>query len=116
MRLDAGTRLPGEVSERWLVEEVSKAMQERVGPVLVTGPVGAMPVTTLYADPAMREPREPPTEQLQVHLRCIDLLCVFALSRSGGGRESNQQAVLFADQSVQQWRDVVRTTTLALYP
>ncbi len=116
MRLDAGTRLPGEVSDRWLVEEVSRAMQERVGPVLVTGPVGATPVTTLYGDPAKREPRDPPTEQLQVQLRCIDLLCVFALSRSEGGRESNRQAVLFADQSVQQWRDVVRTTTLALFP
>ena len=73
-------------------------------------------VTTLYSDPARREPQEPPTEQLQLDLRCIDLLCVFAVSRSRDGRESNQQSVLFADMSVQQWRNVVRETTLALYP
>ena len=44
------------------------------------------------------------------------LIVPTAIAGSGGGRESNRQAVLFADQPVQQWRDVVRTTTLALYP
>ena len=116
VRLEADTRLPVEVSDRWLVEEVSGAIRERVGPLQVSGPIGATAVTTLYSDPARREPQEPPTEQLQLDLRCIDLLCVFAVSRSRDGRESNQQAVLFADMSVQQWRNVVRETTLALYP
>jgi tRNA A-37 threonylcarbamoyl transferase component Bud32 len=115
MRLDARATLPGGVSDRWLVDEVSHAMREQLGPLLVTGPVGATPVTTLYGDPELRDPREPPTEQVQLGLRCIDLLCVFAVSRNSSGRQSNRQAVLFADMSIQQWRDTVRTTTRALY-
>jgi len=116
LQLDAGAELPAEVSGRWLVEEVSEAMREQLGPLLVTGPIGATPVTTLYGDPALREPPEPPTERLQLGLRCIDLLCVFAVTRNSGGRQANQQAVLFADMSSRQWRDIVRTTTRALYP
>ena len=91
-------------------------MREQLGPLLVTGPIGATPVTALYGDPALREPPEPPTERLQLGLRCIDLLCVFAVTRNSGGRQANQQAVLFADMSSRQWRDIVRTTTRALYP
>ena len=42
------------------VEEVSEAMREQLGPLLGTGAIGATPVTTLYGDPALREPPEPP--------------------------------------------------------
>jgi tRNA A-37 threonylcarbamoyl transferase component Bud32 len=116
MRLAANIELPEEISGRWLVEEVSQAMRERLGPLQVTGPIGATPVRTLYGDPALREPRGPAEEKLQLGLRCIDLLCVFAVTRSAGGRQANQQAVLFPDMSAQQWRDIVRSTTQALYP
>ncbi len=116
VRLAAGAQLPGEISGRWLVAEVSEAMRERLGPLRVSGPVGATPVTTLYADPARREQQGPAPEQLQLDLRCVDLLCVFAVTRNWQGRQANQQAVLFPDMSVQQWRDIVRTTTRALYP
>ncbi len=116
VRLAAGAQLPGEISGRWLVAEVSAAMRERLGPVRVSGPVGATPVTTLYADPARRQPQGPAPEQLRLDLRCVDLLCVFAVTRNWQGRQANQQAVLFPDMSVQQWRDIVHTTTRALYP
>ena len=82
----------------------------------ISGPVGATPVTTLYADPARRQPQGPAPEQLRLDLRCVDLLCVFAVTRNWQGRQANQQAVLFPDMSVQQWRDIVHTTTRALYP
>ncbi|MEE4145886.1 MAG: serine/threonine-protein kinase, partial [Halieaceae bacterium] len=116
VRLAAGAQLPAEISGRWLVAEVSEAMRERLGPLRVSGPVGATPVTTLYADPARRQPQGPASEQLQLDLRCVDLLCVLAVTRNWQGRQANQQAVLFPDMSVQQWRDIVRTTTRALYP
>jgi hypothetical protein len=90
-------------------------MSERIGPVRVTGPIGATPVTTLYADPALRDSREP-AERVQLVLRCVELLCVFAVTRSAEGLQANQQALLFPDMSAQQWRDIVRTTTMALYP
>lgn len=116
VRLAAGARLPDEISGRWLVAEVSEAMRERLGPLRVSGPVGATPVTTLYADPARREPQGPAPEQLRLDLRCVDLLCVFAVTRDWQGRQANQQAVLFPDMSVQQWREIVHTTIRALYP
>jgi hypothetical protein len=116
VRLAAGAQLPGEISGRWLVAEVSAAMRDRLGPVRVSGPVGATPVTTLYADPARRQPQGPAPEQLRLDLRCVDLLCVFAVTRNWQGLQANQQAVLFPDMSVQQWRDIVHTTTRALYP
>jgi hypothetical protein len=91
-------------------------MREQLGPLRVSGPVGATPVTTLYADPARREPQGPAPEQLRLDLRCVDLLCVFAVTRDWQGRQANQQAVLFPDMSVQQWREIVHTTIRALYP
>ena len=90
-------------------------MRERLGPLRVTGPIGATPVTTLYADPVLREPGSP-AQELHLGLRCVDLFCVFAVTRNWQGRQANQQAVLFPDMSVQQWSDIVRSTTLALFP
>ncbi len=116
VRLASGAELPGEISGRWLVAEVSEAMREQVGPLWVSGPVGATPVTTLYADQSRRVPQGPAPEQLRLDLRCVDLLCVFAVTRHWQGQQANQQAVLFPDMSVQQWRDIVHTTTRALYP
>jgi hypothetical protein len=114
--LSDNAELPGEISSLWLVHEVTRAMTERLGPLWVTGPVGATPATTLYANPTMREPHGPVTEQLTLGLRCMDLICVFAVTRNWQGREANGQGVLFPDMSARQWRDVVRTTTQALYP
>ncbi len=116
MRLAQGTELPAEISSRWLVQQVTLAMRERLGPLRVTGPIGATPVTTLYADRAQRESRARVAEQLQLGLRCVDLLCVFAVTRNWQGQQFNEQAVLFPDMSARQWREIVRTTTLALYP
>jgi hypothetical protein len=116
LRLAADAQLPVDISGPWLVAEVSQAMRERLGPLRVSGPVGATPVTTLYADPARREPPGPAPEQLRLDLRCVELLCVFAVTRQWQGHQANQRAVLFPDMSVQQWRDIVHTTTRALYP
>ncbi len=115
LRVAAGAQMPVEISSRWLVEEVTVAMREQLGPLRVTGPVGATPVTTLYADPALREPILP-AQELELGLRCLDLFCVFAATRHWQGQQTNQQAVLFPDMSEQQWSDIVRSTTLALFP
>jgi tRNA A-37 threonylcarbamoyl transferase component Bud32 len=115
VRVAAGAEMPVGISSRWLVEKVTGAMRERLGPLQVTGPIGATPVTTLYADPVLREPGSP-AQELHLGLRCVDLFCVFAVTRNWQGQQANQQAVLFPDMSVQQWSDIVRTTTLALFP
>ena len=115
VRVAAGAEMPAGISSRWLVEEVTGAMRERLGPLQVTGPIGATPITTLYEDPVLREPGSP-AQELHLGLRCVDLFCVFAVTRNWQGQQANQQAVLFPDMSVQQWSDIVRTTTLALFP
>jgi hypothetical protein len=115
LRLAATAELPREISGRWLVAQVSDAMREQLGPLRVSGPVGATPETTLYADPARRTEARPIVEKMQLGLRCVEVFCVFAVTRSWQGQQTNQQAILFADMTPQQWRDIVRTTTLALY-
>jgi hypothetical protein len=115
LRLATNAELPEEISGRWLVQEVIRAVTERLGPLRVTGPIGATPVTTLNSSAARGGEAETP-ELLQLDLRCADLFCVFAVSRNWQGQQANQQAVLFPDMSARQWQDIIRSTTLALYP
>jgi hypothetical protein len=116
LRLVPGVRLPEGVDSRWLVREVTAAVSEQLGPLRVTGPVGATPVTTLYSDPARQSPAGPPPERMQLDLRCMEMLCVLALSRLTGDSQTNHQAVLFPDMSRRQWRDIVQASARALYP
>jgi predicted Ser/Thr protein kinase len=114
LRLVTSAGLPEEISSRWLVGEVSRAVAERLGPLRVTGPVGATPVTTLNTARA-RDGETEAAERLQLGLRCVDLFCVFAVSRNNQAQRYSQQAVLFPDMPIRQWRDTIRSTTLALY-
>jgi len=116
LRLSPGADLPAAISSRWLVEQVTEVAAERLGPLRVSGPVGVIPVTTLYATPHSLEPEGPAQEQLQLDLRCLDTICVLAMTRTSRGQQSNRQAMLFTDMAIGQWRDIVRTTTRALYP
>ena len=109
--------LPEAISSRWLVEQVALVVNERMKPILITGPPGVPhnPVISTGRQ-ALATQSDDADEQLNFGLRCMDMLCVFAVSRSWQGRQANQQTVLFADMSEQQWRDIVRSTTQALYP
>jgi hypothetical protein len=114
-RLASGVQLPRGLSRIWLVEEVSGAVSTRLGPLRVTGPIGATPVTTLRTDRVLGAASAP--EQLELGLRCEQLLCVFvAARRTALGERINRQAVLFPDMSLQQWQEIVRETAKALYP
>jgi eukaryotic-like serine/threonine-protein kinase len=116
LRLDTEAALPEEISGRWLVEQVALAAGEQVGPMQLTGPPGIpLAPTALSARPEQPQ-LAPVQEQLQFGLRCIDLMCVFAVTRNWDGQRANQQAVLFPDMPAEQWRDIVRSTTRALYP
>jgi len=112
LRLGADSELPDQISSDWLVGEVKRALREELGPIHVLSPTGAERSDTLYASGDL--PPEP-EERLQLSLRCIEGLCVFAASRERAGVHSNQQALLFPDMPVQQWRDIVHSTTRALY-
>jgi eukaryotic-like serine/threonine-protein kinase len=116
LRLATGASLPDEISARWLVEQVALAAGDQLGPLQLTGPPGIpLGPATLSARREGVEPA-PAEERLRFGLRCVDLLCVFAVTRDWQGQQVNQQAVLFPDMSVEQWRDIVRATTRALYP
>ena len=116
LHLGQRARLPAEISAPWLVREVIGGVRERLGPVRVSGPIGASPVTTISSRDFGRDSVAAPDEQLELGLRCVELLCVFAVTRTFGEQQANGQAVLFPDMSLQQWRNIVRSTTAALYP
>jgi eukaryotic-like serine/threonine-protein kinase len=108
--------LPLEISRSWMVSEVKKALNGRFANLRVVGPVGAAPRTTLYSGGEPKPWRESPEQVFRMALRCVEGLCVFAISREQAGERFHQQSVLFPDMSLQQWRDIVHSTTLALYP
>jgi len=115
LRLGMQADLPEDISSRWLVQEVTAAVSEELGPLRVSGPIGATPVTTISSDTARGE-QPAPVERVELGLRCMELLCVFAMTRISGGQQSNRQAVLFPDMSLTQWSEIVRATAGDLYP
>jgi hypothetical protein len=112
----AQCNLPVEVSRTWLVDEVKHTLTEQLGSLRVVGPVGAAPRTVLYSRGAPEHVLTEPEQVFQIALRCATGLCVLAISREHAGQRFHQQSVLFPDMSIQQWRDIVQSTTLALYP
>ena len=112
LRLGADSELPEQVSTDWLVGEAKLALRQELGTILVLSSTGAERNATLYTSDG---PPPEPEERLQLSLRCIEGLCVFAASRAHAGGHANQQAVLFPDMPVEQWRDIVHSATRALY-
>ena len=107
--------LPRKVSRDWLVEQVRDVLAEQLGHIRVVGLIGAFPITVIYAGGEPTNWNETATVDVDITLRCVEKLCVFAVGREQGGRRYSQRSVLLADMSVQEWRDIVRDTTLALY-
>lgn len=107
--------LPREVSRTWLVEEVKRTLRGRFTHLKIMGPVGGEPRTVYYSGGEPKNWLESPEQAFQIALRCIEGLCVFAISREQAGERFHQQSVLFPDMTFQQWRDIVHNTTLALY-
>jgi hypothetical protein len=115
LRMGAQADIPEDISSRWLVQEVTAAVSEQLGPLRVSGPIGATPVTIISSDTARGE-QPAPAERVELGLRCMELLCVFAMTRISGEQQANGQAVLFPDMSLAQWREIVRATAGGLYP
>jgi len=113
--VDQDIELPPEISRAWLIEEVKRALRKRFTHLEIQGTVGAEPKTVYYSGGEPENWRESPEQAFEVALRCIEDLCVFAISREQAGERFHQQSVLFPDMSFQQWRDIVHDTTLALY-
>ncbi|MEM1152571.1 MAG: serine/threonine-protein kinase [Pseudomonadota bacterium] len=114
LQVDESISLPHEFSASWLVDTVGDAVQERRGSVQITGPIGATPVTA-FSSRLSQKTSQTPRESLTLGLRCDSSFCVLALSRELQGTQYYEQAILFPDMPVAQWRDVIRATTLALY-
>lgn len=109
------TSLPRQISRDWLVEQVRDSLALQLGHLRIIGPIGAYPKTVMYSGGEPENWNEAPGMAVAMALRCVDELCVFAVSREQAGARVSRQGVLLADMSVPQWRDVVRDTTLALY-
>lgn len=102
---------PHEVSELWIVEQIKATVSGEVGEILVTGPVGATPVRTLFAT----RQEHVPDEQLSVSLRCPGPWCLLSVSRRAEDLLVSRQAVLLSDMSTEHWRQTIQSVTLDLY-
>ncbi len=109
------TFLPREISTDWLVKQVRDTLLTQLGHLRVIGPIGAFPRTTLYARGEPENWNEAPEMAVGMTLRCAANVCVFTVSREQAGEQLSRQGVVLANMSVQEWRDAVRNTTLALY-
>jgi serine/threonine protein kinase len=107
--------LPLGVSSDWLVEQVRDALVMQLGNLRVIGPVGAFPLTRVYSDGEPENWNEAPDMDVVMALRCVENLCVFSISREQAGERFSAQGVVMANMPVEEWRDAVRNTTLALY-
>lgn len=107
--------VPQGMNRQWLLGEVKAALGEQLGELYVIGPVGAGKATTLYSESAQQNLPSHPDQVFKTGLRCVEDLCVFAIIREQDGKVFNRQGVMFADMSLQQWQDIVRTATRALY-
>jgi serine/threonine protein kinase len=112
---NAATLPPG-ISSRWLLDQVKQAMQTRLGRLRIVGPVGAEPKRIFYSRGEPSNWNEHSPQIVGIDLRCSARFCILAMSREEDGQRFHQQQVLFPDMSRQQWLDIVRGTTLALYP
>jgi serine/threonine protein kinase len=106
--------LPEGVSVEWLVAEVKAMVSGHLGPILVTGPVGATPVRTLYT--RGRSPAAvPPAERYGIGLRCSEEFCLLGLSRERNGQHFAGRAMLFPDRPLFEWRAAVSQAAEELF-
>ena len=110
LRFSTDIDIPPEISSRWLVEQVKLALAEQLGEVHITGPMGAG--SRFYSSEGQQGDTQ---ERLQVALRCVADLCVFAATREQSDEQHTRQGLLFPDMPLSQWRDVVHGTTNALF-
>jgi len=110
-QVTAARGLPSEVTMHWLVEQLKQVASTELGPIVVSGPVGATATRTFYS--SAREPKA--DEQLSVSLSCRDSLCLLTLARQRGASHRSVQAMIFPDVSLAEWAGIVRSTATGLY-
>lgn len=115
-KIDQGVLLPRGVSNAWLLEQVKLALREQLGTMRVVSEVGADPVTSLYSRGRPKEFWLQPEQTFDIALRCVKGICVFSIRRDVAGTRYNRRDLLLADVPIEQWRDIVRETTLSLFP
>ncbi len=106
--------VPETLSIEWLVDELKQALGHHLGPMLVTGPVGATPRTTIYT--RGRSPADQPArERFTVGLRCDEQICLLGLARERDRRRFTGSAMLFPDQQPLEWRLAVERAVRDLF-
>jgi len=110
-QVNAATSLPSEVTLPWLVEQLKQAASTELGPIVVSGPIGATATPTFYS--SARAPKI--DEQLSVSLRCRDSICLLTLARQRGASRRSVQTMIFPDSSLAEWAGTVRSTATRLY-
>lgn len=116
LQVDGNIDPPEELSRRWLVEQVRAVAEDKLGPLRVTGPVGATPLSTLYGDDPVVQ--DAGSEKLLIELRCAQPFCVLDLRRQAAavGGILTEQLMLFHDASALRWQQDIRSAAQKLYP
>ena len=115
VRMVAAAALPEQLSIALLVNEFTRALDNHLGPLLITGPMAATPVTTGYT--RGRSPASaPPRERYQMAVRCSVDFCLLGLVRQGESRRHTGQAILRPEAPLVDWRSAVHRAAEQLFP
>ncbi len=115
--VDTAAEFPKEISSRWLVGEIEKAVGDQRTKVSVAGGLAAKTNKTFYSrglDTGPDNDRESAPLRILSELRCIDQLCLLVLAIEKEGLRLTGQEAIFASMPISQWNEAVRSLTLAL--
>jgi len=115
--VDTAAELPKEISSRWLVGEIEKAMTDQLAKVSVEGGLAARANRTFYSKGLSAGPdydRESVPLRIFSELRCVDQLCLLVLAIEKEGLRMTGQEAIFTNMPIAQWNEAVRSSTLAL--
>jgi eukaryotic-like serine/threonine-protein kinase len=114
IRLSGTKGMPQGFSRQWLIDEVKLALSDRVGRLRVVGDFGADDVPLVYAVQPVAQKVWTAEQVFKVGIRCQGELCVFTVQRSAHGESNSARGMMFADDYLQNWQEIVHRTVQEL--
>lgn len=113
--IESTRHFPGALSPEWLVEALREVIQEQLGEIVVAGEVGVPEPLALYSASAAPKAPSSPSERYAITMRCASAVCLVTLSRSVHGARRSEQAMVFEDAPLQDWREAIRNAAQGLF-
>jgi eukaryotic-like serine/threonine-protein kinase len=97
--------LPSGLSMDWLVQQVSEAVEGKIGRIYVSGPVGGTVLNTIYA-PGRSPADQPLAESFSMRLRCTREFCLLGVERDMEDAPArSEQMVLLPESTLYTWQE-----------